>query len=140
MKILYLQCNMGAAGDMLTASLASLLPDPNVYLDTINGTGLDGVKTTLVRSASKGMAGLHAHVVINGVEEETRRFITLKRITTIITITAIRRLLMCCRLLISCVFRRTYGRTPLRSIRGLLRQKPRLTVPRREKFTFTKSV
>ena len=40
MKILYLQCNMGAAGDMLTASLASLLPDPNVYLDTINGTGL----------------------------------------------------------------------------------------------------
>lgn len=39
MKILYLQCNMGAAGDMLTASLASLLPDPNVYLDTINGTG-----------------------------------------------------------------------------------------------------
>ena len=56
---------------MLTASLASLLPDPNVYLDTINGTGLDGVKTTLVRSASKGMAGLHAHVVINGVEEET---------------------------------------------------------------------
>ena len=71
MKILYLQCNMGAAGDMLTASLASLLPDPNVYLDTINGTGLDGVKTTLVRSASKGMAGLHAHVVINGVEEET---------------------------------------------------------------------
>ena len=33
--------------------------------------GLEGVKTTLVRSASKGMAGLHAHVVINGVEEET---------------------------------------------------------------------
>ena len=71
MKILYLQCNMGAAGDMLTASLASLLPDPNVYLDTINGMGLEGVKTTLVRSASKGMAGLHAHVVINGIEEET---------------------------------------------------------------------
>ena len=44
MKILYLQCNMGAAGDMLTASLASLLPDPNVYLDTINGMGLEGVK------------------------------------------------------------------------------------------------
>jgi len=71
MKILYLQCNMGAAGDMLTASLASLLPNPNAYLDTVNGMGLEGVKTTLVRSASKGMAGLHAHVVINGVEEET---------------------------------------------------------------------
>ena len=71
MKILYLQCNMGAAGDMLTASLASLLPNPNASLDTVNGMGLEGVKTTLVRSASKGMAGLHAHVVINGVEEET---------------------------------------------------------------------
>ena len=71
MKILYLQCNMGAAGDMLTASLASLLPDPNAYLDTINGMGLEGVKTTLARATSKGMAGLHAHVVINGVEEET---------------------------------------------------------------------
>lgn len=51
MKILYLQCNMGAAGDMLTASLASLLPNPNAYLDTVNGMGLEGVKTTLVRSA-----------------------------------------------------------------------------------------
>ena len=42
MKILYLQCNMGAAGDMLTASLASLIPNPNAYLDTVKGMGLEG--------------------------------------------------------------------------------------------------
>ena len=28
MKTLYLECNMGAAGDMLTAALLELHPDP----------------------------------------------------------------------------------------------------------------
>ena len=32
MKTLYFDCGMGAAGDMLTAALLELLPDPEAFL------------------------------------------------------------------------------------------------------------
>ena len=43
MKTLYLECNMGAAGDMLMAALYELLEDKQGFLDTMNGLGLPGV-------------------------------------------------------------------------------------------------
>ena len=46
MKTLYLECGMGAAGDMLMAALYELLSEEQkkAFLDTMNGLGLPGVE------------------------------------------------------------------------------------------------
>ena len=43
MKTLYLECGMGAAGDMLTAALLELITDRQSFVDRVNGLGLPGV-------------------------------------------------------------------------------------------------
>ena len=40
MKTLYLECNMGAAGDMLMAALLELHPDPADFIRRLNGLGI----------------------------------------------------------------------------------------------------
>ena len=40
MRILYLECNMGAAGDMLAAALLELMPDREEALAELNGIGI----------------------------------------------------------------------------------------------------
>ena len=40
MKTLYLECGMGAAGDMLTAALLELMPDPDAAVAELNGLGI----------------------------------------------------------------------------------------------------
>ena len=44
MKTLYLECGMGAAGDMLTAALLELMPDPDAAVAELNGLGIPGVQ------------------------------------------------------------------------------------------------
>ena len=44
MKTLYLECGMGAAGDMLTAALLELTDDKQAFVDQMNALGLPGVR------------------------------------------------------------------------------------------------
>lgn len=69
MKTLYLDCSMGAAGDMLTAALLELLPDQEKTVAELNGLGIPGV-TYVCEAASKcGIGGTHVSVRVHGEEE-----------------------------------------------------------------------
>ncbi len=69
MKILYLDCGMGAAGDMLTAALLELLPDPDAFLARLNALGIPGVRFEKENAIKCGISGTHMHVYVDGEEE-----------------------------------------------------------------------
>ncbi|MBR4430266.1 MAG: nickel pincer cofactor biosynthesis protein LarC [Clostridiales bacterium] len=70
MKTLYIECNMGAAGDMLLASLAELTGDVKACEDKLNSLGIPDVTYSFEKSVKCGIEGTHAHVIVNGVEED----------------------------------------------------------------------
>ena len=55
MRILYLDCGMGAAGDMLAAALLELLPDPEAFLQEVNDLGLPGVRITREKAVNAAL-------------------------------------------------------------------------------------
>lgn len=71
MKTLYLECGMGAAGDMLTAALLELCPDRQAFLDRMNALGLPGVQVETEPAVKCGITGTHMKVTVNGEEEES---------------------------------------------------------------------
>lgn len=71
MKTLYLECHMGAAGDMLMGALLELLPNPDAFLETINSIGLPGAKIQKESSVKCGITGTHISVKIHGEEEHS---------------------------------------------------------------------
>ena len=70
MRILYLDCGMGAAGDMLTAALLELLPDPDAFVAEFNALGIPGVVMSREQSIKCGITGTHVSIAVNGVEED----------------------------------------------------------------------
>ena len=70
MKTLYIECKMGAAGDMLTAALLELVDDKNEALNELNKIGIPGVAYTASSAEKCDITGTHVTVTINGVEEE----------------------------------------------------------------------
>lgn len=70
MKTLYLDCGMGAAGDMLTAALTELLPDPDGFVEELNALGIPGVHIEKETSVKCGITGTHMTVRVHGAEEQ----------------------------------------------------------------------
>ena len=60
---------MGAAGDMLTAALLELHPDPAGFLRRLNAALPAGVCVTAEPDEKRGIRGTHVHVDIHGEEE-----------------------------------------------------------------------
>ena len=71
MKTLYLECGMGAAGDMLTAALLELVENRQEFVNRINHLGLPGVSVTAEPSVKCGITGTHMKVTVDGEEEES---------------------------------------------------------------------
>ncbi len=71
MKTLYLDCGMGAAGDMLSAALLELLPEAEraAFVAEVNALGIPGVCVTAEPAEKCGIRGTHVHVTVNGEEE-----------------------------------------------------------------------
>ena len=75
MRILYLDCSMGAAGDMLAAALLELLPEPAQFVGRLNALGIPDVTYACEPSVKCGITGTHLTVRVRGEAEgeEPRR-------------------------------------------------------------------
>lgn len=73
MKTLYLDCGMGAAGDMLTAALYELLEENHKkdFIEKMNTIGIPNVVVSAEKASKCGIAGTHMKVSVGGVEEKT---------------------------------------------------------------------
>ncbi|MCD8191574.1 MAG: nickel pincer cofactor biosynthesis protein LarC [Oscillospiraceae bacterium] len=71
MKILYFDCSMGAAGDMLSAALAELMPDKEQFLRELNALGIPDVRFTLSEAAQSGITGARMGVSVHGEHEHS---------------------------------------------------------------------
>ena len=71
MRTLYLECAMGAAGDMLTAALLELTEDRQAFVKKMNALGFPGVTVAAEPAVRRGITGTHMKVTVNGAEEES---------------------------------------------------------------------
>lgn len=70
MKTLYIDCNMGAAGDMLMSALLELHPDAESFIDRLNALGIPNVAVSRTSSVKCGITGTHIDVCVDGVHED----------------------------------------------------------------------
>ena len=78
MKTLYLECNMGAAGDMLFAALLELHPDAQDFIRRMNALAIPGVEIKAGSAMRCGIRGTQVEVTVNG-EEETGQDLPLSK-------------------------------------------------------------
>lgn len=70
MKTLYLDCGMGAAGDMLAAALLELVPHPEAVVEKLNALGIPGVTMCHESAVKCGITGSSFRVLVRGQEED----------------------------------------------------------------------
>lgn len=70
MKTLYIDCSMGAAGDMLSAALLELLPEPDEFINKLNSLGIPKVHFERHSDVKCGITGTRVSVLVDGEEEE----------------------------------------------------------------------
>ncbi|MBQ6214912.1 MAG: nickel pincer cofactor biosynthesis protein LarC [Oscillospiraceae bacterium] len=74
MKTLYLECRMGASGDMLSGALLGLHPDPEAFISRLN-TLLGGkAEASISKDKKCGITGTHFSVSINGSTENENMY------------------------------------------------------------------
>jgi uncharacterized protein (TIGR00299 family) protein len=66
---IYLDCTMGASGDMLMGALYELLPDGELFLERMRALGLPGVDIDAERTVKRGVAGTKMRIKVDGEEE-----------------------------------------------------------------------
>lgn len=71
MKTLYLDCSMGAAGDMLSAALLELIDERDAFVDELNSLGWECVEFMPEESIKCGIRGTHMSVLVHGAEEDS---------------------------------------------------------------------
>ncbi len=71
MKTLYIECNMGAAGDMLMAALLELCPEPEAFVEKLNALQIPKVTYKMEKSVKCGVTGTHMSVLVDGAEEKS---------------------------------------------------------------------
>lgn len=73
MRTIYLECAMGAAGDMLMSALSELLEPAarQEFFETMNHLGLPGVQLTRRDAESCGIRGARVEVTVHGQEEHS---------------------------------------------------------------------
>ena len=71
MRVMYIDCSMGAAGDMLSAALLELLPanERDGFVEALNRLGIPGVSVEAEPSVKCGVSGTHIRVKVHGEEE-----------------------------------------------------------------------
>ncbi|MFB0921573.1 MAG: nickel pincer cofactor biosynthesis protein LarC [Oscillospiraceae bacterium] len=69
MRILYFDCGMGAAGDMLTAALLDILPNQASFVEEFNALKIPGVEMRVEQTQTSSIRGLHVHMLVHGIEE-----------------------------------------------------------------------
>lgn len=71
MKILYLECKMGIAGDMFASSLLDLFDDKEKKIEELNRMNIPNVTFSYERVQKCSIMGAHMTVKVDGEEEES---------------------------------------------------------------------